>query len=88
MSHSTAVPQESAILMGLASTGIRTWEAEESLDELARLADTATLHVLERVLQVRQRIDATYYIGKGKAQELRDLAQATGADMIVFDNDL
>ena len=88
MSHSTAVPQESAILMGLASTGIAAWEAEESLDELARLADTATLKVLERVLQVRRRIDATYYIGKGKAQELRDLAQATGADMIVFDNDL
>lgn len=88
MSHSTEVPQESALLVGLALPGVPTWEAEESLDELARLADTATLAVVDKVLQNRQRIDPTYYIGKGKAQELKDLAKRCNADMVIFDNDL
>ncbi len=88
MSHPTAVPRESALLVGLALPGLPVWEVEESLDELARLADTATLAVAERVLQTRPRVDAAYYIGKGKAQELKELAERSGADMIIFDNDL
>ncbi len=88
MSHPTAVPRESALLVGLALPGLPVWEVEESLDELARLADTATLAVVERVVQTRPRVDAAYYIGKGKAQELKELAERSGADMIIFDNDL
>ncbi len=88
MTHSTEVPQESALLVGLSLPGVPTWEAEESLDELARLADTATLAIVEKVLQNRRRIDPTYYVGKGKAEELRDLAISCDADMIIFDNDL
>lgn len=88
MTHTTEVPQETAVLMGLALPSIPTWEAEESLDELARLADTAALAVVDKVMQVRRRIDPTYYIGKGKALELKELAARTGADMIIFDNDL
>ncbi|MEE2659829.1 MAG: GTPase HflX [Candidatus Latescibacterota bacterium] len=88
MSHSTASPRETALLVGLAVPGIPAWEAEDSLDELGRLADTATLEVLERVLQVRRRIDPAYYIGKGKVGELKKLAKRVAADMIIFDNDL
>ncbi|MFH1571810.1 MAG: GTPase HflX [Gemmatimonadota bacterium] len=80
--------RQSALLVGLAVRGVPTWEAEDSLDELSRLADTACLDVVERVLQVRQRIDPTYYIGKGKAGELAGLAEKMGAQLIVFDNDL
>jgi GTP-binding protein HflX len=64
------------------------WEAEDSLDELSRLADTATLREARRVLQARDRVDATFYVGRGKADELRQVAQECGADLIVFDNDL
>jgi GTP-binding protein HflX len=67
---------------------IPLWEAEDSLDELGRLAHTAALREGARLLQSRQRIDPTYYIGKGKAGELKALAQDCGADLIVFDNDL
>ncbi|MFP6642302.1 MAG: GTPase HflX, partial [Candidatus Latescibacterota bacterium] len=88
MTHSTEVPQESALLAGVVLPGVPAWEVEESLDELARLADTATLAIVDRVLQNRRRIDPTYYIGKGKAEELRDLASSRNADMIIFDNDL
>jgi GTP-binding protein HflX len=88
MAHSTEVPQESALLVGLALPGIPTWEAEESLDELARLTDTASIAIIEKVLQNRKRIDTTYYVGKGKAEELKDLAIRCEADMIIFDNDL
>lgn len=88
MTHTTEIPQESALLVGLTLPGIPTWEAEESLDELARLADTATLAIVDKVLQNRKRIDPTYYIGKGKANELKELASRCEADMIIFDNDL
>lgn len=88
MTHSTEVPQEFALLAGVVLPGVPAWEVEESLDELARLADTATLAIVDKVLQNRRRIDPTYYIGKGKAEELRDLASSRNADMIIFDNDL
>ena len=84
MAHSTEVPQESALLAGVVLPGVPMWEAEESLDELARLADTATLVVVDRVLQNRKRIDPTYYVGKGKAEELRELASSRDADGTVI----
>ena len=40
------------------------------------------------MIQARKHIDATYYIGKGKAHELKEQAKSTKADMIIFDNDL
>ncbi|SVC37765.1 uncharacterized protein METZ01_LOCUS290619, partial [marine metagenome] len=60
MSYSTETPVETAVLVGLSVPGIPTWEAEDSLDELARLTDTATITVVERMLQARPRIDPTY----------------------------
>jgi GTPase len=88
MAYTTEVPQESALLVGLALPRVPTWEAEESLDELARLTDTATLAIVDKVLVNRKRIDTTFFVGKGKAEELSDLAKRCEADMIIFDNDL
>lgn len=76
------------LLVGVSLPHIPVWEAEDSLDELSRLAHTATLREGARLLQHRERIDPTYYIGKGKADELKPLAQGCGADLVVFDNDL
>ena len=64
------------------------WEAQDSIDELARLAETAMFVVVDRVLQAQPRVGATYYIGKGKAHELAERSRESGADVIVFDNDL
>ncbi|MFM9121471.1 MAG: GTPase HflX, partial [Actinomycetota bacterium] len=63
-------------------------ETQESLDELARLIDTAGADEVGRVTQRREAPDSTFYIGKGKAEELRELCFALDADTVVFDNDL
>ena len=80
--------RQPALLVGLGLPSAPSWEVDDSLDELCRLADTACLDVVDRVLQMRRRIDPAYYIGKGKAAELQDLAHKAGAKLIVFDNDL
>ena len=80
--------QQRALLVGVSLPHTPTWESEESLNELGRLASTATIEVADRVLQSRRRIDPRCYIGKGKAGELRSRAKAAGADMVIFDNDL
>jgi len=63
-------------------------ETQESLDELARLIDTAGADEVGRITQRRDAPDSTFYIGKGKAEELRELCLALDADTVVFDNDL
>lgn len=79
---------QKAFLVGVVLPDIIRWEAEDSLDELERLAETATLDVGGRVLQARKSVDRTFYIGKGKAKELKEESEAAGADLIIFDNDL
>jgi len=63
-------------------------EAENSLVELARLAETAGSEVLEGLIQRRDRPDPATYIGSGKAKELRDIVLATGADTVICDGEL
>ncbi|HYN29996.1 MAG TPA: GTPase HflX [Dermatophilaceae bacterium] len=63
-------------------------DAENSLRELAALAETAGAVVLDGVVQRRARPDAATYLGKGKAQELRDLVVAEGADTVICDSEL
>ena len=63
-------------------------EAEASLDELAALVDTAGADEAARITQRRDVPDRTWFIGKGKAEELRQLCLAVDADTVVFDNEL
>jgi GTP-binding protein HflX len=82
------VVEQRALLVG---TGIGTrdvGEAEESLEELTRLVDTAGAVPVEVVLQRRERPDPATYIGSGKAKELQELAQALDVDLVVFDDEL
>ncbi|MDP6381115.1 MAG: GTPase HflX, partial [Phycisphaerae bacterium] len=60
----------------------------ESLDELARLADTAGAEVVDTIIQRRQRIHPGLYVGTGKAEEIGLIAKAHDAHAIIFDNDL
>jgi GTP-binding protein HflX len=64
------------------------WTAEEFLDELALLADTAGAEVVGRVLQERSEIDPAYFIGRGKVRELRAMVKQQQANLILFDDDL
>jgi GTP-binding protein HflX len=61
---------------------------ERSLEELARLTDTAGARVLATVTQKRGTIHPATFIGKGKLDELKTQAEASDADMVIFDDDL
>lgn len=61
---------------------------EESLDELARLAETAGLLVVSRTWQRFDRPDANTYIGSGKVEEIKTLAEEQDVDVILFDDEL
>jgi len=63
-------------------------DAENSLRELAALAETAGAVVLDGLLQRRPHPDPSTYLGKGKAQGLRDIVAAAGADTVVADTEL
>ncbi len=83
-----AVLRQRALLVG---TGIGTRDveaAEASLEELARLADTAGAEPVELVLQRRDTPDPATYIGSGKAKELQELADALDIDLVIFDDEL
>lgn len=80
--------RERIVLVSVIFDGHDEAETDESLDELARLVDTAGADEAGRMTQRRDAPDSTYYIGKGKAQELRELCLAVDADTVVFDNEL
>ena len=63
-------------------------DSEESLDELASLAETAGAMVITRVIQNRQKPDSATYIGSGKAEELSLTCQAMEIDLAILDDEL
>lgn len=63
-------------------------DAENSLRELAALAETAGAEVLDGLLQRRPHPDPATFLGKGKAQELKELVAAAGADTVIADTEL
>ena len=82
------VVEQRALLIGT-GTGTRSLdEAEASLSELGQLTDTAGADPVESVLQRRAAPDPATYIGAGKADELRALADALDVDVVVFDDEL
>ena len=72
--------RERAVLMGI--------ESEESLEELARLADTAGAEVVASYLQKRDKPDNALFIGRGRADELCRQCQALEADVCILDEEL
>ena len=78
---------ERVVLVGVWTEGTAQ-DAENSLAELAALAETAGSQVLEGLIQRRDRPDAATYIGSGKARELREIVVATGADTVIADGEL
>ncbi|MES9509901.1 GTPase HflX [Streptomyces sp. NPDC000609] len=78
---------ERVVLVGVWTSGT-VRDAENSLAELAALAETAGAQVLDAVFQRRDKPDAATYIGSGKALELRDIVLESGADTVVCDGEL
>ena len=79
---------EKAILVHLATSRKEKAGAEESVEELAHLAEAAGAWVVDRVFQFRPRISPRYFIGEGKAEELAGLKEEHQADLIIFDHNL
>ena len=80
---------EIAVLVGLeSSSNDKIWQTKDSLEELKQLADTAGAKVVERIWQKRERPDSSYYVGKGKLQEIQQICQQNNADMVIFDDEL
>jgi len=78
---------EKVVLVGVWTQGTAT-EVENSMKELAALAETAGSQVMEGFIQRRDRADPSTFIGSGKVQEVRQSVIATGADTVVCDGEL
>jgi GTP-binding protein HflX len=78
---------ENVVLIGIYSGGSVT-DAENSLRELAALAETAGAQVLDGLLQRRPHPDPSTYLGRGKAQELKGIVASLGADTVIADSEL
>jgi GTP-binding protein HflX len=78
---------ERVVLAGLWGEGTLA-DAENSLRELAALAETAGSEVLDGMVQRRLKPDPGTFLGSGKAVELKDIVAATGADTVVVDSEL
>jgi len=82
-----ALRLERVVLVGVWTEGTLE-DAENSLRELSRLAETAGSVVLAGLVQRRSKPDPATYIGAGKARELADLVAGTGADTLICDGEL
>ncbi|MGD9797507.1 MAG: GTPase HflX [Acidimicrobiia bacterium] len=80
--------RERIVLVGVTMPPASAEETDAHLDELALLVDTAGADVVARVVQRRDRPDPATFVGKGKAQELREVSLDVDADTVVFDDDL
>ena len=80
--------RERIVLVGVVTPDVTTTAVAESLEELARLVDTAGADPVQRVMQRRDRLDPATYVGPGKAQEIRDISDDCDADTVVFDDEL
>lgn len=87
---STEVTVNQAVLVGLNSPVLSREEnaSESSLEELCALLETAGGACMGTVLQNKDTPDPRTFIGEGKVQEVKELVEAQGADMVIFDNAL
>jgi len=90
----TTPERERAVIVGLvarndsARGSVSKAAAVNNLEELGELVDSAGATVVHRIVQNRQSVDAAFFIGKGKAEELAQLVQQEDIQLVVFDDDL
>ncbi|MCI0396985.1 MAG: GTPase HflX [Chloroflexi bacterium] len=87
--YETRAPRERAFLVGVELKGERpALPVEESLVELARLAETAGLTVAGQAIQRLEQPDSATYVGSGKLAEIKVLVKDESADVVLFDDEL
>lgn len=88
MNPRATIMSERLFFVGILEKDEEKWEKIDSLDELCSLGKTAGGEVVEKILQRRDRIDPKYFIGKGKAQQLGEIATDLNIDTFCFDCEL
>jgi len=80
--------KETAILVALIHQDQAEYKVQEYLDELAFLAETSGAHTDKKFTQKLEKPDVTYFVGKGKLDEIKAYVQKHKIDMVIFDDDL
>jgi GTPase len=80
--------QERALLIGLEKEGVSKWDLRDSMEELAELANSAGAEVVDTVTQKLQKPTAPYYIGKGKAELIKESFKDQHVTSVIFDDEL
>ncbi|MCH8496098.1 MAG: GTPase HflX [Balneolales bacterium] len=88
MLEKNTITKERAVLVGLYGYDTPRQKAEEYLEELALLTDTAGGTVMYKIIQNRDKPHIGTYVGKGKLNEIKELIKAEELDILIFDDDL
>jgi len=80
--------KEKAILVALKTSDISSEKVDEQIDELEKLAETAGAETVFKIVQEKNRRDPAHFIGKGKAEEIAELAEMNDINLLIFDDDL
>ena len=80
--------QERALLIGLEKEGTTKWDLRDSMDELRELASSAGAQVVDTVTQKLQKPTAPYYIGRGKAESIKESFKDQLVTSVIFDDEL
>lgn len=88
MTHTTQKEKEKAFLVAVETDAVTAWKAEESLNELERLAHTAGAEVVGRMVQRMVEPHQVTYLGKGKLEELGKKKEETGYTLVILDDEL
>ncbi|PYJ26276.1 MAG: GTPase HflX [Verrucomicrobia bacterium] len=80
--------QERALLIGLEKKGVSKWDLQDSLEELRELANSAGAEVVDTVTQKLQKPTAPYYIGRGKAESIKESCQDQRVTSVIFNDEL
>lgn len=83
----TGEHEEKVLIVGVDLESIN-FDIDSSMDELEKLVRAAEGHVVDRIVQKRKRIDAAYYIGKGKTEEIKNYCFELDIDTVVFNDEL
>src|ERR1700746_99447 len=81
-------PRERALLIGLEKEGVSKWDLHDSLDELRELANSAGAEVVDTGTQKLKKHTAPYYIGRGKAESIKESCQDQHVTSVIFDDEL
>jgi GTPase len=79
---------ERAVLVAVRLPELKRWEVEDFVEELRMLADTAYVEVKDVFIQDKDQLDSKYFVGKGKANEIKSCISEKCIDVVIFDDEL